>query len=314
MTKAAGTATTISVPPTAGDYRLYVVDAQGNASAASKSLVRQRWNYVDDKSSGITYSSPWSNWNDSQDFNGSESFTNTAGSYVQYSFTGSGVRYLGMKQPNMGKVDVYIDGALAQSGVDAYASTVTKQAVLFEKTDLAAGPHTIKVVCTGTKNASSSNTVCALDAFAGISFPATNAFYKLLDKNSGMAIDITGGSTSDGANAIQWNDSGAQNQHWRFVAVGDGSFKIINQNSGKLLDVYQASTADGAAVIQWTDKNGANQHWTLVAAGNGYYKIKNVNSGKLLSVSGSSTTAGAQLVQTTDTNADSQLWQAVNVD
>ncbi|MEW2120563.1 RICIN domain-containing protein [Streptomyces sp. NPDC005474] len=310
MTKAAGTATTISVPPTVGDYRLYVVDAQGNASAASKSLVRQRWAYVDDKDPGLTYSSGWSNWNDAQDFKGSENYTSRAGDSVQYSFTGSGVRYVGMKQPNMGKADVYIDGTLAQSGIDAYASTVTKQVPLFEKTDLAAGPHTIKVVCTGTKNAASSNTVCALDAFASMPFPAKNAFYKVLNKSGGKAIDVSGGSTSAGASIIQWTDTGAQNQHWRWVAVGDGSYEIVNQNSGQLLDVTSGSTADGATIVQQPDNNGASQHWTLVANGNGYYKIKNVNSGKLLATS----TANAQLVQTTDTNADSQLWQAVNVD
>ncbi|GII81380.1 hypothetical protein Sru01_63620 [Sphaerisporangium rufum] len=41
MTRADGTATSIAVPTTAGEYRLYVVDAQGNRSAESKSLVRQ---------------------------------------------------------------------------------------------------------------------------------------------------------------------------------------------------------------------------------------------------------------------------------
>jgi hypothetical protein len=314
MTSASGTSTSIRVPQTAGDYRLYVVDAQGNASAASKALVRQRWNHVDDRTAGVTYSGTWSNWNDTKDMNGSEKFTSTAGNYAEFSFTGSGVRYLSMTQPNMGKVDVYLDGALAQAGIDAYASTVTKQVPLFEKTDLAAGPHTIKVVCTGTKNAASSNTVCALDAFASISFPSKNAFYKILNKNSGKAVDVSGGSTSAGANVIQWNDTGAQNQHWRWVPVGDGSYEIVNQTSGQLLDVTSGSTADGATVVQQPDNNGASQHWTLVATGNGYYKIKNVNSGKLLAVSGSSTTAGAQLVQTTDTNAASQLWQAVNVD
>ena len=314
MTKAAGTATAIAVPPKPGDYRLYVVDNQGNASPASKSLVRQRYAFVDDKDSGLTYSSGWSNWNDPRDFNGSEKYTNTAGDYVQYSFTGSGVRYLSMKQPNMGKVDVYVDGTLAQSGIDAYASTVTKQVPLFEKTDLAAGPHTIKVVCAGTKNTASSNTVCALDAFAAIPFPATSALYKILNKNSGKAIDVSGASTAAGANVLQWNDTGAQNQRWLWVAAGGGSYGIVNENSGQLLDITNGSTADGATVIQQPDDNGASQHWTLVAAGNGYYKIKNVNSGKLLAVSGSSTAAGAQLVQTTDTNADSQLWQAVNVD
>ncbi|GAA1033819.1 hypothetical protein GCM10009557_36750 [Virgisporangium ochraceum] len=42
MTTADGTATTIAVPATAGDYRLYVVDAQGNRSAESTSLVRRQ--------------------------------------------------------------------------------------------------------------------------------------------------------------------------------------------------------------------------------------------------------------------------------
>ncbi|MEU4745234.1 right-handed parallel beta-helix repeat-containing protein, partial [Actinosynnema sp. NPDC023658] len=42
MTRASGTATTIDVPTTSGDYRLYVVDAQGNRSAESKSLARRQ--------------------------------------------------------------------------------------------------------------------------------------------------------------------------------------------------------------------------------------------------------------------------------
>ncbi|AZQ33079.1 right-handed parallel beta-helix repeat-containing protein [Streptomyces cyaneochromogenes] len=311
-TSASGTSTSIRVPQTAGDYRLYVVNAQGNASPASKALVRQRWSHVDDKAAGVTYSGTWSNWNDSRDMNGSEKVTSTAGNYAEFSFTGTGVRYLSMTQPNMGKVDVYIDGTLTQAGIDAYAPTVTKQVPLFEKTNLAAGPHTIRVVCTGTKNASSSNTVCALDAFASISFPATNANYKLVNKSSNKAIDVSGGSLTAGANVIQWTDSGAGNQNWRFVPVGNGSYEIVSRNSGLLMDVSGASTADGATVIQSSDTNAANQRWTLVADGNGYYKIKNVNSGKLLSVPNS--TAGTQLVQTTDTNADGQLWRAVNVD
>lgn len=42
MTRAAGNATSIAVPSAAGEYRLYVVDAQGNRSAESTSIVRQQ--------------------------------------------------------------------------------------------------------------------------------------------------------------------------------------------------------------------------------------------------------------------------------
>ncbi|MFG3228224.1 RICIN domain-containing protein [Kitasatospora sp. NPDC048194] len=310
MTSASGTSTSIRVPQAAGDYHLYVVDAQGNASAASNALVRQRWNHVDDKAAGVTYSGTWSNWNDSKDMNGSESVTSTAGNYAAFSFTGSGVRYLSMTQPNMGKVDVYVDGTLARAGIDAYAPTVTKQVPLFEKTDLPAGPHTIRVVCTGTKNTAASSAVCAVDAFASISFPATNANYKMVNKSSSKAVDVSGGSLSAGADVIQWTDSGAGNQNWRFVPVGDGSYKIISRDSALVMDVSGASTADGAPIIQSADTNAADQHWTLVATGNGYYKLKNVNSNEVLNVS----SGGTQLDQTTDTNADSQLWKVVNVD
>nr|WP_245571100.1 RICIN domain-containing protein [Catelliglobosispora koreensis] len=42
MTTASGTATSIAVPTTARDYRLFVLDAQGNRSAESKSIVRRQ--------------------------------------------------------------------------------------------------------------------------------------------------------------------------------------------------------------------------------------------------------------------------------
>ncbi|MCE6998330.1 ricin-type beta-trefoil lectin domain protein [Saccharothrix sp. S26] len=42
MTRASGTASTIDLPTASGDYRLYVVDAQGNRSPESKSIVRRQ--------------------------------------------------------------------------------------------------------------------------------------------------------------------------------------------------------------------------------------------------------------------------------
>ncbi|MET7372265.1 RICIN domain-containing protein [Micromonospora arida] len=42
MTRAAATATSIAVPASQGEYRLYVVDAQGNRSAESTAIVRQQ--------------------------------------------------------------------------------------------------------------------------------------------------------------------------------------------------------------------------------------------------------------------------------
>jgi hypothetical protein len=313
MTRASGTATTIAIPEQPDDYKLYVVDAQGNRSAESASVVRQYWPHVDDKDVRVRYTGTWNNWNDTQDFRGSESHTAQAGNSAEFTFTGTGVQYVGMTQPNMGKVDVYLDGTLAQSDIDAYAPSVTKQVVLFRKTDLPVGSHTIKVVCKGTKSTASSNTICALDAFSSAAFPAQNGFYKIVNRNSGLAVDVSSGSTSDGAGVVQWGYHGAGNQHWRFESVSGGAFEISGQHSGKLIDVSGASTADNAPVVQWADTDGGSQRWQLVDAGNGYSKLRNVNSGKVLAVSGSSAKAGDRIVQVTDTGANSQQWQIVRV-
>ncbi|NUT91766.1 MAG: right-handed parallel beta-helix repeat-containing protein [Saccharothrix sp.] len=311
MTSANGTATTIAVPETTGDYKLHVVDARGSRSE-SASIVRQQWTHVDDKAAGVRYTGGWNNWSDTRDFHGSESYTTQAGSSAEHTFTGTGVQYVGMTQPNMGKVDVYLDGTLVQADIDAYAPSVTKQVTLFRKTDLPLGSHTVKVVCKGTRNPAATAAVCAVDAFSSVGF-ASSGSYRIVNRNSGLALDVMSGSTSDGANLIQWAYGNADNQHWRFEAVGGGAFEISSRKSGKLVDVLDGSTADGAQVVQWADLDRPDQRWQLVDAGNGYSTLRNVNSGKVLAVSGSSTAAGARVVQTTDTGANNQQWQVVRV-
>ena len=44
--------------------------------------------------------------------------------------------------------------------------------------------------------------------------PVGNGVYKLLNVNSGKALDVNGGSTANGAKIIQWDYLGANNQQW----------------------------------------------------------------------------------------------------
>ena len=54
-----------------------------------------------------------------------------------------------------------------------------------------------------------------------------------------------------GANIQQWSCTGADNQRWRLVAMGDGSYEVVGKQSGKCLDVTNQSLLDGANVQQW---------------------------------------------------------------
>jgi hypothetical protein len=142
----------------------------------------------------------------------------------------------------------------------------------------------------------------------------TTAWYVLLNRNSGKALDVNGASTADGAKLIQWTRSDAYNQQFQFVDAGGGYYKLRARHSGKVADVQGASTADGAAVVQWSDNGGANQQFSLADSGSGYVRLVNRNSGKVVEVGGLSTADGAGVQQWSDWNGSNQQWQLVRVD
>jgi O-glycosyl hydrolase len=146
-----------------------------------------------------------------------------------------------------------------------------------------------------------------------VTYANTNSgYYEIVNNNSGQLLDVSGGSTTAGANVIQWTSNGGTNQQWSLVPV-NGYEQLVNRNSGQLLDVSNASTTAGANVIQWTNNGGANQQWSLVAVGGGVYEIVNRHSRMVLDVSGGSTTAGASVIQWTNNGGTNQQWSLVPV-
>jgi len=141
----------------------------------------------------------------------------------------------------------------------------------------------------------------------------TNAWYMLINRNSGKALDVCGASTADGACVQQYASSGGTNQQFQFVSSGGGYYRVKARHSGKVLDDYNFSTADGAAVVQWTDGNTTNQQWSLADSSGGYVRLINRNSGKALEVQGAATTDGAPVVQYSDWGGANQQWQLVPV-
>ncbi|MEJ2857497.1 MULTISPECIES: non-reducing end alpha-L-arabinofuranosidase family hydrolase [unclassified Saccharothrix] len=141
----------------------------------------------------------------------------------------------------------------------------------------------------------------------------TNAWYVLVNRNSGKAMDVSGASTADGATVTQWARHDGGNQQWQFVDSGGGYYRLKSKNSGKVLEVENWSSADGAKVQQWADHNGTNQQFRLADSDGGYVRLINRNSGKAVEVTGLSTADGAAVVQYGDWNGGNQQWQLVRV-
>ena len=140
----------------------------------------------------------------------------------------------------------------------------------------------------------------------------TSAWYVLVNRNSGKALDVYNLSTADGADIVQWSRNNGNQQQWQFVSSGNGSYRVKSRLSSKVLDVYARSTADGGEVVQWPDNNGANQQWNVTVS-NGYATLVNRNSGKALEVQGASVADGGNVVQYSLWNGANQQWQLVRV-
>ncbi|RGC65917.1 Endo-1,4-beta-xylanase A precursor [Micromonospora sp. MW-13] len=145
----------------------------------------------------------------------------------------------------------------------------------------------------------------------GSATPGTQAidFYEFRARHSDKCLDVANASIAHGTPIVQGNCWGGTNQHWRWIAVGNGYYEIRAQHSDKCLDVANASTAHGTPVVQGNCWGGTNQHWRLVLLSNGFYEIRAQHSDKCLDVANASTAHGARVVQGDCWGGTNQHWR-----
>ncbi|MFB8179113.1 RICIN domain-containing protein [Streptomyces sp. NPDC055966] len=135
-----------------------------------------------------------------------------------------------------------------------------------------------------------------------------SGFFRLENRRSGKVLDVTSGTTADGADLIQWGWSGSENQQWRLQPDADGSFRLVARHSGKVVD-SPGGSGQGAQLIQWPDGNSDNQHWKVVDAGGGHVRLVNVRNGLCADVEGGSADNGAKVIQWPVGDGTNQQWR-----
>ena len=105
---------------------------------------------LDDRDGRLKYSSGWATYDSSSDYNGTETYSTNKGDTCELEFEGTGVRFIGSRQNNVGKVKIYLDGELKKE-VDTYNEGSQKQSEIYSVTGLEKGTHTIKVETAGGK-------------------------------------------------------------------------------------------------------------------------------------------------------------------
>ncbi len=112
---------------------------------------------------GVYYKGTWTTSNNASRSGGSWAYTNAAGSFALFHFTGTGFDLIGSVAPNLGKARIVVDGTEA-GYADFYLSGYVHKAKVFALTGLADSAHTVRIEWSGTKNAASSGTGIGIDA------------------------------------------------------------------------------------------------------------------------------------------------------
>jgi hypothetical protein len=142
-------------------------------------------------------------------------------------------------------------------------------------------------------------------------WPAMRAYFKIINRNSGMLLGVADMSMADSADVVQYSDDGTADHLWALVDDGAGHVKIQNAKSGMVLGVAGESTADSASVVQFADTGTTDHLWQFLDDGSGWLRIQNVNSGLVLGVAGESKADSAQVVQFGDTGTPDHQWQLI---
>lgn len=124
---------------------------------------------------------------------------------------------------------------------------------------------------------------------------ANGTYFIRMASRANSVLDVSGGSSADGANVQIWqnNDTGAQK--WNFSRNVDGSYTIVNAASGKALDVKNAAASSGTNIQQWSRNGSAAQRWYIEYVSGGFRLSSALNTAFVIDVSWGNATNGTNV-------------------
>ncbi|WP_345723290.1 RICIN domain-containing protein [Herpetosiphon gulosus] len=140
--------------------------------------------------------------------------------------------------------------------------------------------------------------------------PSNAASFNLINRSSGLCLDVAGANAADGSKVQQWTCNNTPAQQWELRLAESGYYQLVSKATGKCLDLAAWSTADGGIAHQWScGNNQANQQWNFQTVSDGWLRIANRNSSKFLSIVYGSLETGAATHQWPWQGNPDQQWR-----
>lgn len=249
-------------------------------------------------SGAVAYTGSWFPVTSANVSGGTLAKTGGVGDTVYISFDGTGFKWVGLKTRSYGIAEVTLDGG-APMMVDLYAPTDLWKSKIWSVSGLEDGPHTVSIQWTGDRNALSTGTAIAVDAFdvigtltaatpegvtpwvrheqsaPGITFqgPWTAVSSSNLSGSSGLKSSSATGSVSvsfDGT-ACSWIGLRTVSYGIASVSVDGGDPELVDlyaasdQWKSKLWSVSGLSDGPHTVTIRWTGtKNPASSGTSIL--------------------------------------------------
>lgn len=110
----------------------------------TREISESAYTLVNATSNRLTYSGTWVNDENASFYSGTALYSTQSGAAMEFTFTGTAIRWYGQKDTNFGAANVYLDGELV-ANVNVNGSMQTGL-LLFERTGLAVDEHVLRIV------------------------------------------------------------------------------------------------------------------------------------------------------------------------
>ena len=136
--------------------------------------------------------------------------------------------------------------------------------------------------------------------------PGAASYFQIVNRNSGLCMDINNANMASGTNVQQWTCNGGNWQKWSYDAA-TGLIRSL-QDPRYCLD-NGGSYSDGANVQIWACSGNANQRFMLDAV-NGVIRMRTYAT-QVVDALGASKTPGSDIITWTDSGGTNQRWNFV---
>lgn len=125
---------------------------------------------------------------------------------------------------------------------------------------------------------------------------ASGTYAIVANTGNRKVLDVSGGSSSNGANVQLYASNATEAQRWRVLEDEQGFLTITCVKSGKMLDVASGAKKAGTNVQQWEPNGTLGQKWIAATESDGSVTLHSaLDENLVLDVSGGSGASGANI-------------------